>query len=214
MVTITLSLLYFVIMIYVTADRLLAVLLNMKYNVLWSVNKTKYTLIVTWVVCITLGVIVSLLYELFNLHYESYITYVHGVFDIGFIILALVTYGVLFSKYKNSLSMQTRNTECGQSDRRQSLFEVFRQSNFYISVLLITTFLLLVAVPDIIISVNLIAYNSTTEFSRHACVMLFLLSHTSDACIYILLQKKVRELIIKKLRIVISVMATRYEHNA
>ena len=117
------------------------------------------------------------------------------------IVLAMITYSVMFHKYRKSLTVMilcNRETGDSRSGGRLSVLKTFVQSKFCIPVLLITTFLSLIALPDIIHSAYIINGHPTKKLAIVAR-FLYNLSDTCDAIIYLFFQKKVRDLICRKL---------------
>ena len=64
-------LVYYLIMFYITSDKMLEVLLNLKYTVYWGENKAKQLMTLTWVVGLVMGLGFSLAYALKGYHFEN-----------------------------------------------------------------------------------------------------------------------------------------------
>ena len=77
----------------------------------------------------------------------------------------------------------------------QTLFEIFRKSRFFLSALLVISYVLIVVIPSIIFRVH---RNTKTLRAMWICIQI---SFLSDAFIYILSQRSVRTLLMKKLGI-------------
>ena len=199
----TFYILYYMSMYYLTLDRLLAVRLNLRYSLCCTTRKAKYILVATWLFGITIGlssVLISNGQE--SISYESYKISVYLSCGIGYIIIAVVTYIMLFKKYKNSLTMQTRNTRTGSSDVPPTIFKVFFQSKFYISILLVTSFLVFMVIPELVY----LFYGLRVgfDFPEDSILIfiidiLFAFSDLIDAYIFIFLKKNVRSLLFRKL---------------
>merc|ERR1712150_25920 len=83
---------------------------------------------------------------------------------------------------------------------KMSAFQVFRKSNFYVAVLLITSFLMLMVIPDLVyLVVGFLKAEKSAGLTAY-CYLSILLSYLVDGFIYIFLQNKVRRKLQKKMR--------------
>ena len=188
------SVVYYLVMIYLTLDRLMDIVLNIKYPVYWSEEKAKYLLITTWLFGLFSCVTVCICYQLFNFNWEdAFFKYFYPPIEFAFIILALTTYGFIFHKYrKNRLDAPGYLDNCTPRRRKNSTIQIFRKSRFYISVLLILTFLLFMIVPDITYLFLAIIYKSKSDILLTCCWISYAISNLADAYIYIFVQDEVR----------------------
>jgi hypothetical protein len=202
---------YMLSMFYITGDRLLHIILNLRYPVYWSIGKTKRLLICTWVFCLTISTSLILVYHFIfksaMIKYEVYLDiirlYIPFTLYIISLLFAIVTYTVMFLTFARSRS----NTIAPQS----SLFNIFINSRFFICVLLMTSFLLLTVIPNLI---RLFAFATSITLSKQVWLYIFLstlLSDFIDAIVYIFLQPDVRKLLLIKLScgILRNVLGTR-----
>ena len=139
-------------MFYLTTDRLLHILLNMRYPVHCTIPRTKRLLIVTSSISflmsiyfILVGYYVSVELLQSKTGVIMYI-YIPTVLCIIYILFAVSAYGVLFLKFARS----RRNTHT--SSNSHSLLYRFRHSNFYTSILLSSSFLISTVIPNVIYS--------------------------------------------------------------
>ena len=196
-----LKILYYLFMNYITTDRMFAILLNYKYPLYWRVRNAKCLLMVSWILCIVLIVCISLVNSFTGYDYHPYNAYVYLFFDIVFIVIALFTYCFMFNKYKNSLARKIRKISMVNCGYPESFFTVFRQSNFYIPFLLITSFLLFMVIPDLIYTTNgVVCVTISHPVLLHICTILYTFNDFTDACVYTVMQKKARKMMIKKLK--------------
>ena len=65
------AMVYYLIMIYLTADRFFELYLSIKYNLYWSETKSKGLLITTWLVFVMVTIIILLLYIYKSLNYNK-----------------------------------------------------------------------------------------------------------------------------------------------
>ena len=185
------SIVYYFDMIYLTLDRLLDVHLNMKYPVYWNETKTRYLLISTWAIGLFTSVSVSICYKYLDFKWrDAFFKYFYPTIEFTFIVLALITYGFIFHKYRQT---RLRVPGCMSVYKVTSTLHIFRKSRFYIPVLLIITFLLLMIAPDITYLIVGIVYKSESETLLTCCWISYAISNLADAYIYIFVQYEVRK---------------------
>ena len=102
-----------------------------------------------------------------------------------------------FSKDPNNFTSKTDRssvrTKIGNNYTR------FKQSVYFVPSLLITTFLVFMVVPDLTYLFFGIVSNQRSPQLLAACFVSYAVSSLTDACIYIFLQRDVRQLLNKKL---------------
>ena len=109
---------------------------------------------------------------------------------------ALVTYLVLFVKY---LQSRRNNIQRNPADNvRISPWKAFVGSRFFISVLLIGSYLLLTSVPSLVRTA--LGWTTTDSSGNLSYEVLSRLSYTVDAIIYIYVSKPVRNILLTRLR--------------
>lgn len=97
---------YYLFTSYITIDRLCDILLNIRYPVYWSERKVLYLIISSWLTGLALSVIFCLAYGLINLnYYQVLFTYYFPTFNVGFLILVIVTYSFIFHRYRKTRSL-------------------------------------------------------------------------------------------------------------
>ena len=114
--------------------------------------------------------------------------YIPAVLAIGFVVFSCITYAIMFAVYAKSRRQLQQAPE--------SLFRTFINSSFYISVLLITSFLVLTVVP---LLVNIHFDRLKVEMEEPVMNYVYSSLHLSDvvdAVIYILLYRPVRSMMI------------------
>ena len=109
-------------------------------------------------------------------------------------VVAIFTYVVIFWKYVRSKVRVRHSNDPNDGQQRVSTVEVFVKSRFYVSVLIILTYLIFNTIPY---CVHAILYpNSwTTNYRPVQFIMIVLhhLGYLSDPVIYIFLQRDVRK---------------------
>lgn len=96
---------FHVSMIFITFDRLLELLLNIKYPVYWNEDKTKCLLFCTWMFGACLSIAVCCLSGLRTVKFEwekYFFTYFFPSIEIIFVALAIATYTFIFRKFKKT----------------------------------------------------------------------------------------------------------------
>ena len=202
------AMVYYFIMIYLTADRFFVVYLHLKYPLYWSKNKTRNLLAVTWVVFIILAIVLALLYKYLSIDYNRiFYIYTWPITEAVFLVVAFGTYGYVIQKvYKRNKARNAyetlrqrskfNNTATPSPQQYQS---ILKQPAFYVPTLLILTFVLLQVVPDLTVSFVIFSGRTVSENVNTAVFITYMISILLDAVIYIILLPCVKELFIKKL---------------
>ena len=190
-------LLQYTAMLCITIDRFLASLLTIRYRIHCSVKKAQYLLIGIWMLALVIFLAMSVFCSIYP--YNSYMVYVFAYLPLDFILISVTifTYSFLFYKHVKSQKMQER--DCTTNSNNTSLISVFRKSKFYISILLITSFIIFFVIPDIIFTFAAIIPNNITKGLIMANAIPVLLSDLFDAWIYIFMQQAVRKLFCQKI---------------
>ena len=176
----------YLMMMFMTLDRLTAVLLGLKYRVYWTVKKTNITLMFIWCIGLVLGVCFILLYRYIG---KWSMKIGHTVYSVAasffHLFVVLFTYTIIFWKYhKSRNSVQNSNTSDGH--RNVSTLQTFIGSRFYVSIFIVFTYFLFDTIPFCVI-----AFLNTRDLETVIFLLLHL-GYTADAVIYIFLQKDVR----------------------
>ena len=199
------AIIFYFIMVYITMDRLMEIVLHIKYPIYWNENKAKRLLQGTWIfLCLTATTV--LLVDKYKTYpwKEICFKYVFTTLDFGFLIFTVSTYCFIFQKYKQSrvLPFQRVNKKIGLHQNFVIIRSVFRKSKFKIPVLLVITFIVFVIIPDItyllVAVINRVSFHAELQA---ACWISYAVSNFADAWIYIFLQRDVRQLLLKKLHI-------------
>ena len=190
---------YYMVMVYITLDRLLNILLSLRYCIYCTGTKAKRLLQVTWIVALLICTSVSLTH-----HFNGYIwqttffMYVYPTFDFGFITLALITYVFIFFKYSKSQRIYSQSSR-QPNIKRESTFQTFCKSNFFVAVLLILTFVIFMLIPNIVYLFYGIVGNNESDTLSAICDVLYEISNLADGWIYIFMQKSVKAMVWTKM---------------
>ena len=135
--------------------------------------------------------------------YEHVFTYFYTGLDIGFIFLAVSSHGYIFNKYRQSKRdpVITRKSSVHPHRKEESLWKVFRKSRFYISALLIMTFLFMVVLPKLVyfFIFNHIDDGLCKTLLAVGVAFLYHFSFLLDVVIYVFLHPHLKRVLLKKL---------------
>ena len=164
----------------ITADRLAATLLHVHYKVKCTPGRGRLTVLAAWSVCVSTGVAVNVynryahgsnwLYD-FN---EVYVYQIPMVLAWMYLFFALASYAIMFVCYTRSRRSATTH--------QFSTLQLFRKSKFYVSILLMTSFVMLVVVPFLLLAIARDHMSTTVE---SICELVTYLSDPLDFFIYV-----------------------------
>lgn len=211
---------YYALMFYITIERFIAVTLGMRYCIYGALNRSKITLIITWITGSAIGFTFCLLYESTSFYYVPYNHYVYLFMDIAFTTIAVITYGTLFSQHTKSINFRVNPNG---SRRRSTIVEIYNGSKFYIPILLMSSFLFFMVIPDsmYVLLVCLASHQDSASLSRitrlsptknivwHCMTILNVTSDIINACIYIFVEKRTR----KNIGRIVSSVKIRFSQN-
>ena len=196
---------FYMAMYYIAADRFLGIWLNITYPVYCDVSKAKKIIIATWLVSVIFSISLCVTYKLTGVRFELYISlYFLTALDFVFLLLAFTTYGFIF--YTCSRKSRVRSHQ-GSRDGSVTVEEGTTAPRFKLyctCIILILSFLLLIVVPHLCFVFFVWMRRSRQEMEVLVTVSMicYALSDTVNAFTYVFLQKKVRFLLLKKIRIV------------
>ena len=191
-------------MILITGDRMLRIYLDLKYRVYWSYQRTRILVVATWVFSfsVTLFLSVRMNYIMDNRRYndarqmDTIENYVLIIVSILFVSFASFSYCFIFHKYVQS----QRNTLI-KNTKALSIWQVFQSSKFFISVLLVSSFLVLWVAPTLIVSIYGLSKQSETrrnESLKGYTNISYIISDLVDGIIYVFLRTTVQDELKKK----------------
>ena len=180
----------YMLMVFMTVDRLCAVLLSFRYPQYWGVDKTKITLVTIWSIGFLVLVCFQILTHFFGVLYAiEEIIYISVTATLLFVLVALVTYVVIFWKFKRSRDSMRSH----QGNEPQGTAGGFVKAKFYIPVLIISSYLVFAAIPyiwSIGLYIGGVAIDSDTEIT---IITLWVTGYMCDGIVYIFLQRAVRK---------------------
>ena len=194
---VTFEILFYLLMILVTVDRLLVVLLSVKYRDFCSMDKAKKILVLVWTICGMIGVITCVLYHFgkIGVDLSPYNHYIRSAMDIIFIILSILVYTILLRWNVNSLAHRLNLQRA-----RRSRLQMLRASNFHFFLVIITTFILFVFSTDVIDIVCHFAGLRVSFTWPDVRLLIFSISDLADGLTYIFLHNKLRKIFTEKIR--------------
>lgn len=198
-----LSLTFYMEMFYIAIDRLLNVLFTLRYRVYCTKKKAEILMTATWFFSMLIGISAMLAYYFVGFSYlPLYYQFVYPTLDFIYIIVAIVTYIYIFKQIAASEEFRRNANRSITSKCTIAL----RKSKFLVPVMIISTFLMFMVLPDLIILfVGLSPDMVLTEDLKSACSISYAISNICDACIYIFMKKTVRDLFIKKFKILFRI---------
>ena len=186
-------------MFALTFDRLLNIVIGLKYSIFWTVSSTKKLLIAFWIIGIACSIASVLVYRFkgYSWFWQKGTIYFTLFQSIAFIMVSFVVYSAIFWKYKQSRDLLRQFQISGSTigNEHSSTLQMFRNSRFYVSFLIILTFLLFNTIPYCFFTLMIRDGELMIRgggFKAFAAVFMLRMSFTSDAVIYIFLQKDVR----------------------
>ena len=192
---------YYWDMILITTDRLAATILHFKYPLYWDKGKAKLTVIGTWAIAMLACVAISVAYKLTKFNFRNIFTkYVHSAFNFIFILFVIYTYSYIFLKYLQRSREPSRNY--GQiGEQVQGICGLFCNSKFYVSILLVATFVIFMGIPNLVY----LSYHLSDihiHKLKEALKLFYQFSFLSDAFVYIFMQPAVRRMLLLKLGLI------------
>lgn len=199
------NLVYYSCMIYIAVNKMLEVFLNLKYHIYCKKKNVLYLLSATWVISFMTFIAFSVLERLIQIDYHGILTYFYTSVDFIFILIVCLTHSYIFRRYRKS---RVPGTNCPlrlvskQKHKKISILQTFQNSRFYISCVLIVTFILFTIVPKLL---AFFVYPSLNDVSLKLIsgVTIGILYHISfivDAFIYVFMLRPVKQLLLKKIR--------------
>ena len=188
------SFVFYALMFYITLDRLLNILLNIKYKIYCHHRGAKYMLQVTWVVGLVISTTVSLTYHFLGFDWETvFFKCFYPILEFAFILIVLVTYVLIFRKYKQSLKLSCRQVKTVESRSNE-----FRVSRFCVPVLIILSFVVFMLLPDLIYLFYGVLGNNLSDTLSACCWISYAISNLIDGWVYIFMQKPVKLMLREK----------------
>ena len=194
--------LYYIVMIYLTLDRLFDIFLNIKYPIYWNEHKAKHLLYGTWFTANIVAIIICLVHKFNEFPWQIVcFKYFYPIIDFVFLVIAIFTYCFIYFKYTQQT---TRVHPIITGSNRIAFVKIsnlaaLRRSKFHIPILLILTFLIFVIIADLTYFFVAIVGGNHSDLLLTICLLSYCLSNTADAFIYIFMQRDVRRLLWKKI---------------
>ena len=202
---------YYLSISYVNLDRLFDILLNIRYPVYWSEQKAKYLITCTWSVGVIVAVVFCLSYQIEGTEqYHVLFTYFFPTLNSAFLVIALATYSFIYHKYKQTRIMPTQKvrrrgvTVKPPSTASINPMAVYRNSRFHIPVLIVTSFVVLKVIPDLVAQIIGCGNKEKCKVILYICFMSHALTGIASAYIYVFMEKSVKRLLQKRIRRALS----------
>lgn len=196
------SIVFYIGMFYITLDRLTCITLSLHYKIYCTLTRAKFVLLVTWICAVLICFLFNLAYYLCDFDWEGLLyKFVFPILEFAFILLALITYILIFRKYSHSESALFRQRGItGFNVKPKSKVVLFQESRFFVAVVLIFTFILFMVIPDLVLLFVGVIDGKMSEELMTACWISYAISNMADACIYIFIQERMKKLLMLKLK--------------
>ena len=224
--------LYIIAMFLITGDRLLATHLGIRYQLIWSGRKARNLLIAVYTICISIcAAIILSRAVLGQKRYDELGIRAIMTSDVcillmsSFVVFAVGTYLFIFYKYVESKRRfeaefsSSTETDSGSvvAGSLSTKFRLFCETRFFVSVLLVTSFLVFTVIPELVLGILEMhapddAHILSPQF-RQYLIISFSVSDTFDAVVYIFLQRRVREIIVSKAKSVCRQRSVAEKHT-
>ena len=197
------------IMHCVVIDRLLVVVLSFKYKVFVTRKKIVMVVLIGALVALISTTITLVATIHFDFDWKSfYFKVVYNILHGTFITLSVGSYGYIFYKFQKSRKQFSRSTEVGVSLDNQSdstirspegtshavsTLQIFRASNFYISIVLVSTYIIFLIVPDLVYLLYGVKGDNISETLENACWLAWTVGNLIDFFTYLLMPPRVRK---------------------
>lgn len=212
---ITVRFVFYMNMVAITLDKLMVVFLNLRYHLYWNIRRARILLVVIWPSGICLFCSTVLVHEIAGRHFDKTIEHVIISFDFIFMFVASISNSYLFHKYRKT-RVSPATTNDAYKTRQNTIWTVFRRSRFFVSVLLITSFLCFIVIPDLVdyfvrqhknkqhmyVERRKGVNRPDQQGDNRGILLLFLyhIAFLSDSCTYIFMQPNVRNLLWRKIQ--------------
>ena len=212
---VTISITFYLFMILFTVDRLVKIRLSFRYRLFCNESKAKMASLVTWIftLLLTVAAILAAIFTTFDYMYATFV-YVYPTFDCLFIVIAIVTYSLIFKKYrssrnkvkghgvdKNNQSSDLNTTE-HHGVENKGLWERMKKSFLFMPSLLIITFIMFYCVPHLTYLLVGVVFKSPSQTLFTVCELSFLTGVLLDAIIYIYYLPDVRRWLFRRFKVV------------
>ena len=144
-------------MVLLNIDRLLLILLNMKYSFHVTKNRLNCIILTLWVTCIITFLVVISKSDLRNPDAASnYVFYVYKkyiaiLFDTIYTASSVIIFSIIFYRFTMSeTKTQVTQSSATMTSRIRDTYKAFRRSRFYFAFLLVLSYTALIFIPHLI----------------------------------------------------------------
>lgn len=182
--------------IFITLDRLFLIVFS-SYQKYWTIKKTKYLICMTWLLGIIGCAATYMSHKFNNFNNEEKVDiYIKTGLDFIFVVVSLTTYILIFRRYISSHQRTRSNSDVCE---RETAWQLFRKTRFFIAIGLISSFFLFMAIPDITLTALILMNKPVPDTLLKAFLFLGAISDLIDALIYIFMRDEVRERLLSPL---------------
>uniref|UniRef100_A0A069DMF3 Putative cnidarian restricted membrane protein n=1 Tax=Clytia hemisphaerica TaxID=252671 RepID=A0A069DMF3_9CNID len=180
---------YICTMTFITFDRFLVVHYNLRYDVYWSITKTKIGLIIIAIISLQVMLILHVIPSTIHQKFHIIFMYIWPIFDGIFLLVAIVTYIYLYRRIKQNHVYERNQLKSLRTNARRKSSVCFKKikHGFYMPTFLILSFIFTWTIPDMILTGRFM-YEHTIDEHLHAKIaIVYPVGLIFDAFLYILL---------------------------
>ena len=201
---------FYLAMFCITLDRYFYMVWNNEYKVRWNDKRAKLLMLVIWGIGLTSWLVLLLVYTTIddlnctaafflyiNHKVPKFVAFYTTCIDILFVLLAILVYSNIFCKFYQS---EKRISSTFANRKQQSLLGIFFRSRFFVTGLLVVSFICFTVIPDMIRFLHAFNKKCIPDQLEAGCYIFFAISDLFDAFIYIFVKREVRGLLLEKLK--------------
>ena len=182
-------------MAMINLDRLFLVTLNIKYPIYVTRQRVALAIAISWISCIgtCMGIVVIYMFEdpqkIVSTKIMPPDNYIGPTVDVSHIIISIIIYSFIFHRFVgHRRNEQRKKNHVTLINRFKEMHNSFRTSRFYLAFLLVLSYTLFIAIPDMI--VIFICCNEILHIIFSTCTRI---SWTIDAFIFICMDQDIRK---------------------
>ena len=181
---------YFLTMVVILIDKVLEIMMNIRYAVIWNKKKAKMVITIVWMSSAAFYLAVSIVYRTTKINIMTYYPkYLMLPANMVYVVFALASYAYIFYNFNKS-----RMLPLGKGNK-QSFYQVFRKSRFFIPLTLILIYIIFQAIPTILFVLLTGLVNKT--YIRLYIAFSYNVAMLFDSWICIFLEPRVKQQLIK-----------------
>ena len=182
------DLMYYVCIVYVAADMLFTLHHGVRYMYQCNITIARFLITGSWLVSMVLCVSLLSVSQFTGFQFQQVIReYFYIPLDFVVILITMVTYVCIIHRYKRTAMTMTRYTnDCSR--------DVFTTFPLYLTLVVLTKFLILRVTPDFVYIIFAILKNDKAKLLSLCNLLSYAFSNFIDSLLFIFIQKPLRRL--------------------